>query len=114
MLTLQFSDLVSAVLDLNPISDSQTVELYNFIVRNKNKHFIVHCAAGVSRSAAICLFIHYVFGHELLENFWDISHPNYFVLGKLIGYHKFRQHLDLDESIWPSLSLEDKKKLRVD
>ena len=68
----------------NPISDSEAEAMYKFIAKNKDKNFVVHCAAGVSRSGAIALFIHQEFGHKLKGDYWSSSVPNPYVLGKLI------------------------------
>ena len=40
------------------ISDEQLDELYDFIMKNKDKkNFVVHCTAGVSRSGAVGEFV---------------------------------------------------------
>jgi hypothetical protein len=36
---------------------------------------VVHCAAGVSRSAGVVLGLHIVKGWKLPENFWKTSTP---------------------------------------
>ena len=59
-------------------------EIVNFVRENKDKNFIVHCAAGVSRSSAVCMFIHLTYGHSLKGQFWYTSEPNSHVLGKLL------------------------------
>lgn len=87
ILTLRFSDLTKEHIYpdkiLHPINKEQTLQLLQFIDKYKDKNFIIHCAAGISRSSAICLFIHETYGHELKPNFWKTSHPNNFVLGML-------------------------------
>jgi predicted protein tyrosine phosphatase len=88
----KFSDLadkkVLENLSFNPISLKQAREMLEFIIENKDKNFIVHCFAGVSRSAAVCLFLNLIFGHQLKDNFWLLSCPNPYVLGKLITVYK--------------------------
>jgi predicted protein tyrosine phosphatase len=60
----------------SPISPSQALQIVDFISKRCEKKFVVNCHAGISRSAAVCLFINKTFGHELKPNFWDLSHPN--------------------------------------
>ena len=70
-----------------PISAEQALCLMQFIRARKSMNFIVHCYAGVSRSGAVCLFIHLVHGHRLKENFWMLSQPNPRVVGELMIAH---------------------------
>jgi predicted protein tyrosine phosphatase len=94
VLTLVFSDVTSKYVLPNgkeffPISVESTLKLLDFINLNKEKNFIVHCAAGVSRSAAVCFYLNLVYGHELKENFWKDCRPNKFVVGQLfVTRHK--------------------------
>lgn len=69
---------------LNPISLNQVHEIINFIQKWNGHDFIVNCAAGISRSGAIAMFLHLHFGYELKPNFYKLSEPNPFVLGLLI------------------------------
>jgi predicted protein tyrosine phosphatase len=75
-----------------PISSETSFELVKFIEKWKDKNFIIHCHAGISRSAAVCMFIHLIYGHALKENFWVVSHPNPYVLGMLISMRGFWIH----------------------
>lgn len=89
VLRVVFSDVGSEAIEhkgkfYNSISVDSARQVVNFIKRNEGKSFIVHCAAGVSRSAAVCLFIHLIYGHELRQHFWHVSQPNPFVLGRLM------------------------------
>jgi predicted protein tyrosine phosphatase len=76
---------------ISSISVNTAHEIINFIEKNHNKNAIVHCAAGISRSSAICMFLHLVHGYELKENFFATSEPNPFVLGRLLIEHKKKQ-----------------------
>ena len=50
------------------ISDEQVDELYDFIMKNKDKkNFVVHCTAGVSRSGAVGEFVNDLFGIPYAE-----------------------------------------------
>lgn len=67
----------------NPMQRDQAVALVRFIAKHQRKKFIVNCRAGVSRSSAVCLFIHQQYGHGLKPYFWHLSHPNPWVLRQL-------------------------------
>lgn len=88
LLRLRFSDVKDKTFYdgcfLNPISREQAHEIVDFVERNKEDNFAVHCAAGISRSGAICLFLNLAYGHELRPHYWSISHPNPTVLGRLM------------------------------
>ncbi len=75
-----FSDVERAVVrggrQYNPIDMVTADAMVNFISQHHDKKFIVNCRAGVSRSAAVALFIHRQYGHSLKPNFWHLSHPN--------------------------------------
>lgn len=64
------------------------LKILDFININKDKHFIVNCGAGISRSAAICMYLHIIHGHKLRDDFWTVqrSRPNQLVLGALMAY----------------------------
>ncbi len=59
VLIQSFDDVDGSIGDAQPISMEQADEIYKFIVSNKDcTKFIVHCAAGISRSGAIGMFIY--------------------------------------------------------
>lgn len=68
-----------------PIDVDKGHTIINFIEARKNYDFIIHCAAGISRSSAVALYIHIIYGHVLKPDFWLISDPNQFVLGLLLS-----------------------------
>jgi hypothetical protein len=61
---------------LEPMSVDQGRELLNFILKHKNKSFVVNCAAGISRSGAICRFCEDFLGHEWEERYKQLARPN--------------------------------------
>lgn len=71
----------------SPMNEDQAYEMAKFIEENKDKDFLVNCHAGISRSGAVCLYIHKTYGHELKPNFWALSHPNPVVVGLLMNAH---------------------------
>jgi predicted protein tyrosine phosphatase len=95
VLRVSFSDVCSEISYQGqvrrPIGPKQIGEILDFIQMNLGKHFLVHCAAGVSRSSAVCLFLHLIHGYTLRADFWRISEPNSVVLRELIVTHKRRE-----------------------
>jgi predicted protein tyrosine phosphatase len=69
------------------ITMEQAEEIVAFIDLHKEKDFIVNCHAGISRSGAVCLFIHKTYGHSLKPMFWALSDPNPLVFGRLTTAH---------------------------
>lgn len=84
VLRVIFSDITLSVRrgdkQYNPMNTDQAKEMVAFIGVHQRKKFIVNCRAGISRSAAVCLFISRQYGHSLKPNFWSLSHPNQWVL----------------------------------
>jgi predicted protein tyrosine phosphatase len=71
------------------IPDKTANEIIKFIYINKDKNFIVSCQAGISRSAAVVLYINTIYGHSLKNKFFELSAPNELVLGRfLLNYKK--------------------------
>jgi predicted protein tyrosine phosphatase len=67
----------------SPMDDNQARKLVEFIKCHQDRKFIVNCRAGISRSSAVCLFIHQQYGHGLKPHFWNLSYPNPWVLQRL-------------------------------
>ena len=85
VLLLWFDDIVPDEIDLEDgkilksFSKEQGEELIKFLDQNKDRNgYIVHCLAGVSRSAAVGLFICEYFGFDYNEFIKANSqnHPN--------------------------------------
>lgn len=69
----------------------QAAELIEFIEANKDKQiFIVHCAAGISRSGAIAMFINDLYGNSYKEFFNDNRQiqPNFTILSRIKEVHR--------------------------
>jgi len=70
ILRLEFDDIVSieeALIDkLQPFTNEQRDQVIDFINENKNRNFVIHCDAGISRSVAIGIFIQNKFNGELI------------------------------------------------
>lgn len=78
-----------------PASPESIKEIYNFIVANIGKDVIVQCAAGVSRSGAVAIFLNQYFDYELKDHFWLTSEPNAFIFGALAIEYLKRESSEL-------------------
>lgn len=90
VLNLEFDDVskdrVFGDIHAYAITEEQAEKCVNFIEQNIGKTFIIHCRAGMSRSAAISMFLHdfiegyeNIKGREYLKKTW----PNSDVSAKL-------------------------------
>lgn len=73
---------------IEPITDSQLDELFNFIMEHKNKSIITNCRMGISRSGAVSNFCSDLLGHE-----WDsVSQhravPNRYIYRELVNRYE--------------------------
>lgn len=84
---LTFSDVTQPIKKgdryYNPMNNVQARAVVAFIELHQSRKFIVNCRAGISRSAAICLFIHQQYGHLLKPYFQSLSYPNSWVIDRL-------------------------------
>lgn len=70
-----------------PPSEEDAKTIVDFILQNKNKNFYVNCAAGISRSGAICYFL-----EEYLKFNWSIPYkrravPNTLLFKMMSDYY---------------------------
>jgi predicted protein tyrosine phosphatase len=97
VLTVSFDDVSCdgeyAGASYRVIKGEMAKDIVEFIHKWRHKNFIIHCQAGISRSAAIAMYIHLIHGHQLKENFWATSNPNPYVLGKLMLVHTYMKQL---------------------
>ena len=73
------------------ITENDIKQLIEFIVRNKDSNFVIHCEAGISRSGAIGLFINDYFNVMNKKEFKKINfniHPNKYIYNELVKYYK--------------------------
>ena len=96
-LFLSFYDVEESWSDtISPLTDEQGLVIFNFIMANSDKQFLVNCEAGISRSAGIALAIEYIFRHTYTYEKWEhfpskvLSHqryqPNMTVFNKIIKH----------------------------
>lgn len=93
ILEIKFWDLEEPIGRFVTINNSQGNQIRDFILNNRDNRFVVHCAAGVSRSAGVGLAIEclikyngdrYKFSQypSKIKNHWRYS-PNLVVLDKV-------------------------------
>ena len=91
----KFWDVEEGIGKYTPITDEQGKELREFILKNKDSKFLIHCHAGVSRSAGVamavdCLLSHNGDKHDYsmfpcpITNHYRYS-PNYVVYDAVVG-----------------------------
>lgn len=56
-LSIQFWDLERNHGEYNVISKEQSKQIKEFILDNKNNNFVIHCEAGISRSAGVAMAV---------------------------------------------------------
>lgn len=60
-----------------PMNEHQGKQIVKFVEDNKDKNsFIVHCAAGISRSAAVAKYINYRFNEEEDDYLFNKNNPH--------------------------------------
>jgi len=71
-----------------PPTEHDALEIVRFLLDNEGKDVITNCAAGISRSAAICKFLESHMGYEWIEGYKKLSAPNNLLYQLLVGeYH---------------------------
>ena len=98
VLQIRFWDVEEGIGKYTPITDKQGKELKEFILKNKGSKFLIHCTAGVSRSAGVgmaldCLLSHngdrydYSLFPNPITNHYRYR-PNYIVFDTVLGKNK--------------------------
>lgn len=82
-LSLKFSDIEEAIEKEILFNELIAMEIINFITLHKDKKFIINCEAGISRSAAVGLFIEKILLKEMNINKHIRFEPNMFVFNLL-------------------------------
>jgi len=94
VLQINFWDIENEFGNYKPITKEQGLEMREFITKNKDKRFLVHCAAGQSRSAGVACAVEcivnfngdayaYGTGSSAVKSHERYS-PNYVVFDKII------------------------------
>lgn len=72
----------------HPPTKRDAKKIVDFILANTDKHIIVNCAAGISRSGAICLFLQDIFGYKWEHHGLGPSDPNMLLYRMLVNYYQ--------------------------
>jgi predicted protein tyrosine phosphatase len=88
ILRLEFTDIEKEVIlekeTYSPMRESDAKAIITFVENHKNaKLLLVHCHAGISRSASIAKAIHQLYGASLPKDFEALSHPKNYMVEKL-------------------------------
>lgn len=86
--TYKYQDGTEVILQL--FTDAMAKKAVDFIEKNKNKNFYIHCSAGVSRSQAFVRYIQNVYCDKDWETNPDnpCEFPNGFVYSKLMQTYR--------------------------
>ena len=71
VIQIQFWDVEESIGDYEPITKEQGAILKEFIEKNKDKKFLIHCAAGSSRSAGVGMAVECIVMYD--GNVYDYS-----------------------------------------
>jgi predicted protein tyrosine phosphatase len=87
---------------LKGIDDSDARKIIEFGLKNKeHKNFMIHCEAGLSRSAAVALALSEILNidkktpHLYVESLYNINHHNFDVKKKILDTY-YREYYDFD------------------
>lgn len=73
---------------INPPKVDIAIEIVDFLLANQDKHIIVNCAAGVSRSGAIAQFCQDFLGYTWNERCKSRAAPNSLLYRMMRDYYK--------------------------
>jgi predicted protein tyrosine phosphatase len=87
-LKIRFHDLCEPIesteRELFPPTRKIAHKIVRFILDNKDKNFVVNCAAGISRSGAVCKFLEDVLGYKWIEFGKELALPNMLLYDLLV------------------------------
>ena len=89
-LQIHFWDVLSIFGEYHPINNKQGRKIKQFIFDNFNNRFVIHCSAGISRSAAVAKAIEILKNKYLDKNYFGIDNhsrysPNITVLKTILN-----------------------------
>lgn len=103
-LKISFQDLKRHQLEAGvcPPSLKFADKIVSFILRHPTKNFLVNCAAGVSRSGAICKFLEDYFNYKWVEFGKEIALPNNYLyelleqvyIGRLMEMYEHQKEIE--------------------
>lgn len=87
VIELEFDDVDRLMHGCIRFDANRAKKLIEFIEKNKDRDFAVHCDAGISRSPAVGMFISEKYGHDLeMHSYLNTEHHNKWVLKILKKY----------------------------
>jgi predicted protein tyrosine phosphatase len=94
VIQIKFHDVEEPIGNYEPLTDEQGKELKEFITKNKDKRFMIHCAAGMSRSAGCACAVECIVNYDSDVYTYKTSssdvtaferyHPNWTVFDKIV------------------------------
>lgn len=94
VLQIKFWDLEQTMGDKDPISAAKGAMLYKFILKHEDKKFLIHCNAGISRSAGVGLAVECIINYQDSKRDFALSRssvkchgrysPNYKVYNEIL------------------------------
>lgn len=93
VLESKFWDVEERIGNYNCLSDEQGTEIQEFILRNKDKRFLIHCKAGMSRSAGVAKAV------ECLINFDGDKYSYLTSQSALSGYERYCPNLTVFDKV---------------
>lgn len=73
------------------ISDYQAERIINFVSKHKDKDFLIHCTAGISRSGAIATYVHTYLNNvskEYYREWWEFKNDNRNIIPNSLIFRK--------------------------
>ena len=105
ILEVRFWDIEEKIRNYDPIDEKEAEKIVNFILKHENSlkkrktKILLHCSAGVSRSAAVALAVKAIvdFEGEIPKNCEILNFkrykPNFFVAKKIIEIYKKKKEI---------------------
>jgi hypothetical protein len=91
-LKVNFLDLHESIGDvLHPPSKEDAITLVDFLVQHTDKHIIVNCAMGISRSGAVAQFCQDFLGYRWPDFYKAAAIPNKVLYRLMVEYYQEKQ-----------------------
>ena len=72
---------------LLPPTMDDAIQIVDFILANPDRDILTNCAAGISRSGAICQFCEDYLGYEWVQAFKNRAFPNTLLYRMMVAYY---------------------------
>jgi len=87
VLRLYFEDITQPLEDYKLFDINDAIKIIKFVENNKDKSYLVHCHAGISRSAAVGTFIndyYHIMDKDEFKRLNSYISPNWFIYEMLV------------------------------